>query len=337
MSDHFATQRHGVIEQERTPTDLSALIQGYRFCARAEGKSPNTIDLNLTALNLFLEFLEVTGLPTDITGIGVQEIRHFILYLQQLKAWRRHPTISPRSRGLSGHSINSYLRALSAFWSWAVAEQITVDNPFHRVKILKPPYKVVPTFSEAQIRSLLGVMGKSTSVGIRDRAMVLVLLDTGIRVTELVNLNLEDVDLQGGMLKVLGKGAKERLVPIGVKVQRSLWKYINQSRPEPALRKNCLFLTRQGLPLNRRHVDTLFKRYGVKAGIEGVRCSPHTFRHTFSITFVRNGGDVFSLQRILGHSSLDKVRLYVNLAQADIKTAHRRYSPADNMNLGSRL
>jgi len=91
-----------------------------------------------------------------------------------------------------------------------------------------------------------------------------------------------------------------------------------------------------GMPLTKTYIETLLKRYAKKAGIEGVRCSPHTFRHTFAISYLRNGGDVFSLQHILGHSSLDVVRIYVNLAQVDIKAAHRRYSPADNMNLGTR-
>jgi len=336
MIDQFSPQHHGIMEKERTPTDLSALIQGYRLCAKAEGKSPHTISLNVTALNLFREFLDATGLPTDVNGVGVQEIRKFILYLQQLRAWRRHPTISPRNRGLSGHSINSYLRAVSAFWSWLIAEEIITSNPFSRVKIPRPPKKVMPTFNEAQIRSLLDVINRSKSPGIRDRAMVLTLLDTGIRVTELVNLKLEDIDLEGGMLKVSGKGSRKRLVPIGTRVQRALWKYIHQFRPEPTLKANSLFLNRNGGPLTRVYVGTLLKRYGMKTGIEGVRCSPHTFRHTFAISYLRNGGDVFSLQHILGHSSLDVVRVYVNLAQADIKAAHRRYSPADNMNLGNR-
>jgi site-specific recombinase XerD len=336
MPDQSSPQRHSVIREERTPTDLDTLIPGYRLCARTEGKSYNTISLNVTALRLFQEFLRAVQIPTDVDYIGVPEIRQFILYLQQVKAWRRHPTISPRSHGLSGHSINSYLRAISAFWSWLVAEEITTDNPFRRIKIPRPPRKVVPTFTEAHIRSLLNVIDKSTSLGMRDRAVVLTLLDTGLRVSELTTLELEHVDLEAGMLKVFGKGAKERLAPIGARVQRALWKYINQFRPEPALRTNSLFLTRNGVPLTKVYVETLLKRYAKKAGIDGVRCSPHTFRHTFAITYLRNGGDVFSLQQILGHSSLDAVRVYVNLAQSDVKAAHRRYSPADNMNLGTR-
>ena len=134
------------------------------------------------------------------------------------------------------------------------------------------------------------------------------------------------------MLKVLGKGNKERLIPIGRQVQRLIWRYINRCRPEPAMANyDFLFLTREGKPLTKDRVGKIMTCYGRKAELQGVRCSPHTLRHSAAVRFLRNGGDVFSLQRMLGHASLDVLRIYVNMAQADIQEAHRRYSPADNM------
>ena len=164
--------------------------------------------------------------------------------------------------------------------------------------------------------------------------MILVLLDTGLRASELVGLAVSDVNLDDGLLKVYGKGNKERVVPIGARVQRALWKYLQRHRPQPA-NPLCpiLFLTASGRPITVDRLRTIIKKYASKAGIEGVRCSPHTFRHTFAVSYLRNGGDIFSLQRILGHSSLDIVRIYVNLAVADVKACHRRFSPADNMEI----
>jgi site-specific recombinase XerD len=318
-------------------TELNNLIQGYRLFARSEGMSPNTITLNVAALNRLKEFLETNGFTTDASRIGVREIREFIIYLRQVKAWSRHPSIRTKARGLSQNTVNCYLRSVSAFWSWLVSEEIVPFNPFTRVRIPKPQRKVIPTFSEEQIQALLSTINQSNPCTARDQTMLLVFLDTGVRVSELVNIKMEHTYLDEGMVKVLGKGAKERMVPIGKRVQRALWKYLNQNRPEPANPgDDRVFLTRGGKPLTGKVMWKLFTRHAGKAGIRGMKSSPHVFRHTFAITYLRNGGDVFSLQRILGHSSLDVVRIYVNLAQADIKAAHRRYSPTDNMRLRTR-
>ena len=133
---------------------------------------------------------------------------------------------------------------------------------------------------------------------------------------------------------MLGKGSKERFVPIGATTQKLLWKYIKLYRPEPALpRFDNVFLTKDGRPLTKNRVEAMMKKYGRKAGISGVRCSPHTLRHTACVMWIRNGGDIFSLQRITGHSSLEVLRGYVNLAQGDILAAHQRYSAVDNLDL----
>jgi site-specific recombinase XerD len=165
--------------------------------------------------------------------------------------------------------------------------------------------------------------------------IVLTLLDTGLRVNELINLKMDNVWLEEGLVKVLGKGNKERLVPIGKQIRKLLWRYITRYRPEPARPNlNNLFLNRDGRPLTKSRLDGIMKYYGRIAGLTGVRCSPHTLRHTFAINYLRNGGDVFSLQKILGHSSLEMTRRYCELADVDIKKAHAIASPVDNLELG---
>lgn len=315
-------------------TELGNLIEGYRLYAKAEGNSPNTIALTTTAVGILRDFLEQEGLSTDVTQITTWELRRFTLYLQQAKVFRDHPFTRPQERRLSGHTVNCYLRAIRAFCSWLTYEEIIQANPFSRLKIPNAPRKVTPTFSEEQIQALSGAIDTSTPAGFRDWAIILTLLDTGLRVSELADLGLENVNLDQRQLKVCGKGAKERIVPIGVKVQRAMWQYLQWYRPNPASpRFNSFFLTQDGRPMTRGRILTQIKRCGKRAGLVGVRCSPHTFRHTFAISYLRNGGDVFSLQRILGHSSLETVMVYVNLAQTDVQAAHRRYSPADNIDL----
>ncbi len=332
MTTNLQQELTCIVEYKDRATQLTSLIQGYRLCARTEGKSDKTVLITISALNKLQRFLGENGYPADVAEIGVRELREFILYLQQVRAFEHHPYTEPQTRGLSGHAINTYLRAIRAFWSWLVREEIITSNPFCRVKIPKPPKKVMATFSDKQLTAMLKAINNTTPAGFRDRTIMLMLLDTGLRASELVGLALDNINLEDGMVKVLGKGSKERIVPFGAKVQRMLWKYLHKYRPQPA-NPLCptLFLTASGNPITTDRLRTIIEKYALRAGIEGVRCSPHTFRHTFAISYLRNGGDVFSLQRILGHSSLEVVSIYVNFASADIKSRHRRFSPADNL------
>jgi len=322
-----------VLRKVRT-AKLSELITGYKLSAKSEGKSHNTIAIVEDSVRYFEEFLTNCNLSTNVSAIGIDELRRFILYLQERPRFAQHRFTQPQGGHLSGHTINGYMRALQAFWAWLEREDFIEENPFTRLKIPKAPRRVIPTFTEAQLRQLFGVINTTSPVGYRDYTIILTLVDTGIRCSELTNLRLSDVNLESRLLKVWGKGSKERLVPIGAKVQKALWKYITCYRPQPATpRYDHVFLTRDGRPLTKDRLEAIIERYGKRAGIVGVRVSPHTFRHTMAVTFLRNGGDVFSLQRIFGHSQLEVLKGYVNLAQADISRVHERNSPADNLEL----
>jgi site-specific recombinase XerD len=162
---------------------------------------------------------------------------------------------------------------------------------------------------------------------------MLLLLDTGARVSEIANLKFKDVDFNNGCLHVLGKGNKERIIPFGRRVAKILLRYRVKHRPEPMC-TDRFFLISDGRPMTVNRIEHLVRQYGSKAGIE--RCYCHKFRHTFAVTYLRNGGDVFSLQKILGHSSLEIVKLYVNLADKDVKECHKKFSPADNLDMRSK-
>jgi len=319
-----------------TTRELDKLLEGYQFCARAEGKSENTINLTTIAVGQLIEFLKTEKLSTNVTDIGALEMRQFIRHLQQRQAFSHHPFAGKQNRRLNGGAVNDYMRSISAFWTWLLMEEILDTKLFIRVKIPKAPHTVIVPYPTEQIDALFAVIDSRTPVGCRDLAMVFTFLDAGPRVSELCQFEMEDLDLNQRLVKAKGKGDKERILPLGARTQRAMWKYIEHSRPEPASpRADYLFLTRDGRQLTRRHIGNILKRYGDKVGLLGVKYSPHRFRHTFAINFLRNGGDVFSLQRILGHSSLDTVRIYVNLANVDIQDAHRRCSPVDNLPLKS--
>jgi site-specific recombinase XerD len=311
---------------------LDKLLEGYRLSSRSEGKSPKTISIVESSVRYLDEFLASHNLSNDVTNIGVEELRRFVVYLRERPRFAHHRLTPPQEGHLSGHTVNGYMRALQSFWSWLKREDLIDSNPFEKLKIPRAPKKVIPVFTEEHLRQLLGAVDITTPIGYRDYTIIIILLDTGIRCSELTGLHLADVNLESRLMKVWGKGSKERVVPIGAKVQKALWKYLARYRPEPATpRYDQVFLTRDGYPITKDRLEAVIERYGKKAGITGVRVSPHTFRHTMAVTFLRNGGDVFSLQRILGHSQLEVLRGYVNLAQSDISRVHQKNSPVDNL------
>lgn len=333
LSDEIKRFLEQTLDKAEASTDLSNLIEGYSLCARSEGISENTILLTRRAVMYLKNFLVRTGLPTSVELIGVNEIRDFILYLRQAQRFEHHPLIKSHDRKLTGHTINCYLRSIRAFWGWLLREGFISSTPFAKIKIPKVPKKVITPFTEEQIQNLLRAIDTSTSTGLRNYAMVLMFLDTGVRLGELTGLRMNDIDLRNRTLKVFGKGAKERRLPIGKRLLAALWKY-ELYRPQPATGLiDNFFLTRDGWSLTKNRVETIIKNLGKKANLQGVRCSPHTFRHTFCIQFLRNGANLFSLQQMTGHASLEVLRGYVALAESDLRAAHQKFSPVDNLKI----
>jgi len=316
---------------------LREMIEGYRLFCRAGGRSPKSIRWYMHKLRIFEKYLRSQGFPLEVGRITTEHLRQFLVHLREsVKADELNPYKPAADRPLSPHTIRGYAQALKAFFSWATQEGLIEQSPAKRLVSPKAPQTVVPTFSEAEVKRLLSVIDRKSPTGFRDYCVILTFLDTGIRLSELASLQLGHLDLEQGHFQVRGKGDRERVVPMGVSLQKCLWKYLNRYRPDPCNPAvGNLFLTREGHPIAPNTVYHLVRRYGRLAGITGVRCSPHTFRHTFAKNYLLNGGDLFSLQKILGHSSLVVVRMYVNLASTDIRDQHRRCSPVDRLRLKS--
>ncbi|MFC1980606.1 tyrosine-type recombinase/integrase [Chloroflexota bacterium] len=317
----------------RTPT-LDQVIDIYILCCATEGKSPKTIDWYSANLRRFRDFLKQEGLARGITDIGTSEARKFIFHLQNnVKRWETSPYVND-SRGLSSFSVHGYARTIKAFWSWLLAEGYISHNPMVKLRLPRTEHKVIATFSPEQVKKLLDATDRKTPAGFRDYVMIMLLYDTGIRLSEIINLDFHKIDFSQSCLVVNGKGNRERTVPFGREVRRMLWRYMSGFRPEPDSPQVVqLFLTDKGLPLRPRAVQSMLSRLGKRAGISEVRCSPHTLRHTFAKQYLMCGGDVFSLQRILGHSSLEVVKIYINLLSSEICKQHSKFSPADNMEM----
>jgi site-specific recombinase XerD len=283
-------------EMKNSQMQIGNLIQGFRLSCQAEGKSPKTTEWYNAFLGRFLHFLASRHFPTSINAIDRDHIREFIHYLQS-------EARTPRgNKPLSGATIQSYVRTVKVFFSWAQREDYIKTNTVATIPVPKATTKLINAFSTEQVAGLLTACQVNSGTGCRNLAMLLIMLDCGIRVSELVSLDLEDVDIEDGYLRIRhGKGEKERLVPVGSVVRKVLWKYTHCSRSKPlAETVTRLFLSEKGLPLTKSGVQQILKRCARRAGITGVRCSPHTIRHTFAKNYLMNGGDIFSLQKILG-------------------------------------
>lgn len=330
----IASPALGPFSSPSATMEMEKLLDGYEICARAEGKSEKTIASMRTAVRLFASFLRSQGLPTDVTQIGTAEPRAFINHLRTVNKYQDHPFSRPQDKNLSPFTINGYVRAIRAFWSWMLAEEFIEKNPLARVRAPKVPQRLMPTLGEKEQQAVIGSIDRSTSIGFRDYAMVLMMIDSGVRVGELVGLAIDDIDFEQGMARVLGKGSKERLVPFGAVVAKALWKYLYRYRGEPETPPcRSFFLTREGRPMTVNRVEKRMAEYREQAGIEERRCTPHVLRHTFATRYLELGGDPLTLRRILGHTRLEMTRQYVHQSDTKIKAAHRLYSPVDNMRL----
>jgi len=271
--------------------------------------------------------LEDDGSQVDISEVQKLHIRMFIRYLQ-IEA-----RVPKTGKSLSQATVQHYVRSLKSFFSWAHREEHIPENPMKLIPVPKATVKVLNTFDQEQVKQMLQACDQSCKDAYRNKTIILLALDTGLRISELIGIKMEDINLEDGYILVKhGKGNKERVVPIGSIVQKMLWRYIHQYRRQPLTERiTALFIANHGMSITGNGILQMLHRLSAFAGITGVRCSPHTLRHTFAKNFLLNGGDIFSLQKILGHSSLASVRIYLNLFAVDIKKQHRRFSPVDTL------
>lgn len=237
---------------------------------------------------------------------------------------------SLNDRGLSPTTIAIYYRHLKAYLNFLVKEGVIEKNPISQVAKPRIPRQFPYVLEEHQVEALLNVAGKrKTFEGIRDYAILLTFLDCGLRLSELRGLNISDVNLSNRSIQVKGKGGKERVVFMGAKLTKALHKYLEMRGYKPY--QEALFITRSEGRISIRQIADIITKIARKAKIEGVRMSPHTLRHTFATSYIRNGGDPFSLQKLLGHSSMEIVMVYVHAVGKNLREAHARYSPIDNL------
>jgi integrase/recombinase XerD len=236
--------------------------------------------------------------------------------------------IAHRHEGTRATTANRRLTVFKRFFRWALREHLVAEDATLRLGSARQPLRVPKVLSEAQVEALLAAPDVATPLGLRDRAMLELLYASGLRVSELVDLASVRLSLSDGVLRVVGKGAKERLVPFGDEARDWIERYLAESR-EAILggqRSDALFVTARGGAMTRQMFWTLVKRHATTAGITAP-LSPHTLRHAFATHLLNHGADLRAVQLLLGHADIATTTIYTHVARERLKTLHARHHP----------
>jgi len=237
--------------------------------------------------------------------------------------------IAHLSRQTRASSQSRYLSTLRRFYRWQVTRGRVAADPTLRLANPVRPSRLPKVMSERQVETLLDAPELETALGLRDRAMLETLYATGLRVSELVNLKLHEVGFNEGVLRVLGKGSKERLVPLGEIALDWLGRYLREGRPDilAGRQGDAVFVTGRGGPMTRQAFWQIVKRYALRAGIDPAKLSPHVLRHAFATHLLNHGADLRVVQLLLGHADISTTQIYTHVARERLKSLHAEHHP----------
>ena len=290
------------------------LIDEYlNFMAVEKGASRNTIDGYSRDLNRYAVFVEERGV-VEISGIETEDV---IAYLASL-----------HGEGLAANSVNRALAAIRGFYRYLLREKKVDHTPMAHIVLAKVWTRLPDVLSREEMALLLVQPGEETPAEIRDSAMLELMYATGIRVSELIGLTVNSINWQVGYLVAMGKGEKERIVPVGQTAYERVKRYQEAARPLllKGRESDLLFLNRSGKGLTRQGFWKIVKKYAAKAGLDKA-IHPHTFRHSFASHLLEGGADLRSVQIMLGHADISTTQIYTHVTRERLKEIHRKYHP----------
>ena len=314
----------------RASPTIDELITHFEMSNLADGKSQSTIRWYNDILKFFSRYLKENSQANDIDGFDMENARKYVLYLRSRNKFDGHPYIPQQHSLLSPQTVRGHIRSLKALSSWLHREKYTDENRLRYLKIPRVPTKLIEPLTDQEINQVVSSINQSSPAGVRNHAIFVTALDNGLRASELADISLGQLDLKGGFAKIMGKGFKERIVPVGDFVKMTLWNYIDRIRPEPAV-IGCdkLFLSPSGRPITSNTIKLAFSRLAKHSEVK--RLHIHLCRRTFSINYLLNGGDIFSLREILGHTTLEMVNHYLHFTRSQLTAQHHKYSPMDKL------
>ena len=303
--------------------EIIKLAKRFEVHNRSDGKSDRTVEWYNQTVEVLTGWLKEEGMSTCLDDIGEDEVRLFILHLQG-------------RRGLwgvaSSHTVNNRVRALRSFFNWLYKQGYT---ECHRLENVKPPkvrQKEIETLTDEEIEGIFASMNPNTAMGARNTAIYSLMLDTGLRLTEVATMRYKDLHSSHRYVKVLGKGDKERIVAFGANCQKALNNYVHNYRFENEEQDaDTFFLSIDGYAMTGDALRSLTERLSKSARIP--RLHPHLMRHTYATRFLLNGGNVFFLQQNLGHTTLAMVQKYVHIASRMAAQVSQDFSPLDRFKM----
>lgn len=309
---------------------MSKSLIGWKLHMQAGRYSTATIESYIPAIKKLIDYL---GDP-DAADVTIWELEGYL--------------VSLREKGLSESTRQYHWKVIKSYYTWASKRKgLGIERPDTELEMPVVPEPEVLPYTKAEIKALLKACKETNKshterkrkswkydrpTAERDRLLILILLDTGIRVSELCRIQYKDIDLNNQSIHICafetGKKSRDRIVYLGSETMDLLWKFIAQYEENPDFYLFASSATKRNRPLDRNAVDHLLKRLGEKAGVSN--CGAHRFRHTFAIQYLRNGGDIYTLKRLIGHKSFYMIQRYLQLSEIDSQAAHRRASPVDN-------
>jgi integrase/recombinase XerD len=313
---------------EATETSINAGIE-----ANIEANSADLAEIDAFCDTLWLE----DGLAKASLASYRSDLLHFARWLAQQRlaslcaaddlALIRFVAMLSQTRRASSQA--RAISTLRRFYRYLMAQGRIRRDPTLKIAMPAKPARLPKVLSERDVESLLVAPPADTTLGLRDRAMLETLYATGLRVSELVGLKLHEVSFEMNVVRVLGKGSKERLVPLGEQAIDWLRRYLEEARPEllGGKQTDMLFVTKRGGGMTRQAFWQLVKRYALSAGIAPGRLSPHVLRHAFATHLLNHGADLRVVQLLLGHADISTTQIYTHVARERLKMLHQRHHP----------
>lgn len=291
-----------------------AIIEYQHYLKIERGLSENTIENYVSDLKKMTFFLEENKFTDSPKTIEQEVIQQFIYEI---------------SKKLSSRSQARIISSLKSFFEYLIFEQLRDTNPTDLIETPKIGRKLPETLSEQEINQLINAIDLSTDEGERNRAILEIMYSCGLRVSELIHLKISDLFFNEGFIRIIGKGNKERFVPIHQKAQKYISIYIKEIRSHVTIKKShedTLFLSRRGKSLSRQMIFMLIKTLAVNINLNK-KISPHTLRHSFATHLLKNGADLRAIQQMLGHESITTTEVYVHLDNTFLKKIVEKYHP----------
>ena len=302
------------LEAAAAPSDEARLDEFCDHLWLEDGLARNTLDAYRRDLRLFAEWLAPRG--RDLHGATPADINAYLAHRYRSAASLRASTQA------------RLLASLKRFYAYALRSRYVNVDPTLRLERPKRPPRFPQVLTEADVEALLAAPDVATPLGLRDRAMLETLYATGLRISELVLLREVELGLEAGVVRIFGKGGKERLVPLGEEAAEWLVRYRREARPLLLRRATSdhTFVTQRASPMTRQAFWQLIKRYGARA-IPGRRLSPHTLRHAFATHLINHGADLRVVQLLLGHADISTTQIYTHVARERLKALHAKHHP----------